>query len=189
MKSKLVKSAVFFGGIFGIVMILEFLILNRLDVDGVNNPTLGVTVTLLNYLIFPVVFVLLAILNYKNKYNEGYVSFSEILRIGAATAIVAALIFSLFSLGYNYIFPEFIDQTIEKMRSVALQQREKMLTEGATEADVKSIESIEQYLEGTRKSMQSFFSVPMTIVIYAVIGLISSIVIGAFVKKDRPQIV
>lgn len=189
MKSKLVKSAVFFGVIFGVVMILEFLILNQLDVDGVKNPTLGVVINLLNYMIFPVVFVLLAVLTYKNKHNEGYVSFSEILRIGAATTIVAALIFSLFNLAYNYMFPEFIEQTIEKMRNIALHQREKMLAEGATEEDVNSIENIEKYLEGTRKSMQSFFSVPMSIVIYAVIGLISSIIIGAFVKKDRPQTV
>lgn len=186
MKSIFLKSAIFFGLIFGAIMILEFLILNKLDVDGVKNPTLGITVNLLNFMIFPVVFVLLAILTYKNKYNSGYVSFSEILRIGAATMVVAALVFSLFNLAYNYIFPEFVEQTIEKMRDIALNQRETMLAQGATEEEVNSIEKIEQQLEGTRKSMQSFFSVPMTIVMYAVIGIISSIIIGAFVKKDKP---
>jgi len=187
MKSNFLKSSIFFGLIFGVIMILEFLVLNQLDVDGVKNPSLGVVINLLNYMVFPVVFVLLAVLTYKNKYNGGYVSFSEVLRIGAATTIVAALIFSLFNLAYNYIFPEFVEQTIEKMRNIALHQREKMLAEGATEEDVNSIESIEKYLEGTRKSMQSFFSIPMSIIMYAVIGLISSLVIGAFVKKDKPQ--
>lgn len=186
MKSNFLKSAIFFGLIFGAIMILEFLVLNKLDVDGVQNPTLGIVVNLLNYMVFPVVFVSLAILTYKNKYNDGYVSFSEILRIGAATTVVAALIFSLFNLAYNYMFPEFVEQTIEKMRNIALNQRETMLAQGATEEEINSIESIEKYLEGTRKSMQSFFSVPMTIVMYAVIGIISSIIIGAFVKKDKP---
>lgn len=189
MKSNFLKSAIFFGLIFGAIMILEFLVLNKLDVDGVQNPTLGIVVNLLNYMVFPVVFVFLAIRTFKYKYNDGYVSFSEILRIGAATTVVAALIFSLFNLAYNYMFPEFVEQTIEKMRNIALNQRETMLAQGATEEDINSIENIEKYLEGTRKSMQSFFSVPMTIVIYAVIGIISSIIIGAFVKKDKPQVV
>lgn len=186
MKSNFLKSAIFFGLIFGAIMILEFLILNQLNVDGVKNPSLGIIINLLNYMVFPVIFVFLAVRAYKNKYNDGYVSFSEVLRIGAATTVVAALVFSLFNVAYNYMFPEFIEQTINKMRDIALHQREKMLAEGAAETDVNSIENIEQYLEGTRKSMQSFFSVPVTIVMYAIIGIISSIVIGAFVKKDKP---
>ncbi len=167
-------------------MIIEFLVLNQLDVDGVKNPTLGVVINLLNYMVLPVVFVLLAVFTYKNKYNQGYISFSEVLRIGAATTVVAAVVFSLFNLGYNYMFPEFIEQTINKMRDIALHQREQMLAQGATESDVNSVEDIEKYLEGTRKSMQSFFSVPVTIVMYAIIGIICSIVIAAFVKKDKP---
>jgi|SRR5690554_409690 len=189
MKSNFLKSAVFFGLIFGTIMIIEFLVLNKLDVDGVKNPTLGVVVNLLNYMVFPVVFVLLAVLTYKNKYNGGYISFSEVLRIGAATTVVAAVVFSLFNLAYNYMFPEFIEQTIAKMRDIALHQRDQMLAEGATEADVSSTEDIEKFLEGTRKSMQSFFSVPVMIVMYAIVGIISSIVIAAFVKKDKPQAV
>ncbi len=186
MKSNFLKSAILFGLIFGAIMILEFLVLNKLDVDGVKNPTLGIVINLLNYMVFPVVFVFLAIRTFKYKYNNGYISFSEVLRIGAATTVVAALIVGVFNLIYNYMFPEFVEQTIEKMRQVSLHQRETMLAQGATEADVNSIENIEKYLEGTRKSMQSFFSIPMTIIMYAVIGIISSIIIGAFVKKDKP---
>lgn len=187
MKSNFLKSAIIFGSVFGVVMILEFLILNALDVDGVKNPILGIAINLLNYIVFPVVFIYLALSNYKFKHNGGYISFSEVLRIGAATTVVAALLVGVFNLIYNYINPEFVDQTIEKMRQVSLHQREQMLAQGATEADVTSIESLEKYLEGTRKSMQSFFSIPMTIVIYAVIGIIASLVLGAFVKKDKPQ--
>ncbi len=186
MKTNFLKTAIFFGLLFGAIMILEFLILNKLDVDGVKNPSLGIIINLLNYMVFPIAFVLLAVLGYKNKYNQGYVSFSEVLRIGAATTVMAAVVFSLFNLGYNYMFPEFIEQTINKMRDIALHQREQMLIQGATEADVTSIEDIEKHLEGTRKSMQSFFSIPVTIIMYAIVGIICSIVIAAFVKKDKP---
>lgn len=187
MKSNFLKSAIFYGLIFGAIMIVEFLVLNGLDVDGVKNPSLGIIVSLLNYIIFPLLFIFLAIKTYKEKYNEGFVSFSEILRIGAATTVIAALLVGIFNLIYNYLNPEFVDHTIDKMRQIALHQREEMLSQGAQESEVSSIQSIENQLDATRKSMNSFFSIPMTIVIYAVIGIICSLVLGAFLKKDKPQ--
>src|SRR5690606_35238395 len=174
MKSKFLKSALFFGLIFGLIMIIEFLVLNQLDVDGVKNPTLGVVINLLNYMVLPVVFVLLAVFTYKNKYNQGYISFSEVLRIGAATTVVAAVVFSLFNLGYNYMFHAFIEQTVNEIRDNAIHQREPRPPQGQTESDVISAVVIDQYHEETRKSMQSFFSMPVTIVMYAIIAIICS---------------
>lgn len=188
MKSNFLKSAVFFGLVFGAIMILEFLTLIALDVDGVKNPSLGIIISLLNYMLFPLIFVILAAITFRNKYNDGYISFSETLRIGAATTVIAALVFSVFNLAYNYIFPEFVDQTIDKMRDISINLRERALAQGATEAEVNSLEVIEEQLVITRSSMKSFFSIPMTIVIYAVIGIVCAILIGAFVKKDKPEI-
>lgn len=188
MRSNFLKSALFYGLLFGVVMIIEFLVLYQLDVDGVKNPTLGIVISLLNYVGFPVLFIFLALSTYKNKYNEGYISFSEVLRIGTATAVVAALVYSVFSLVFNYLCPEFVDQTIEKMREIALLQRNSMLSQGATEDEVLSVEMIEDQLVKTKEWMGSFYSIPSTIVIYAIIGIITSLILGAFTKKDRPQV-
>lgn len=188
MKSNFLKSAVFFGLVFGAIMIIEFLVLNALDVDGVKNPSLGIIINILNYMIFPLLFVLLATTIYKIRFNQGYISFSEVLRVGAATTVIAALLFSIFNLAYNYMFPEFVEQTINKMRDISLNMRDSALAQGATEAEVASLEDIESQLEITRNSMKSFFSVPMTIVIYAVIGIVCALLIGAFIKKDKPEI-
>lgn len=188
MRSNFLKPAIFFGLVFGAIMILEFLTLIALDVDGVKNPSLGIIISLLNYMVLPLMFVILATTTFRNKYNNGYITFSETLRIGAATTVIAALVFSVFNLTYNYMFPEFIDQTIDKMRDISINLREAALAQGATEAEVNSLEVIEEHLVVTRNSMKSFFSIPMTIVIYAVIGIVCAILIGAFVKKDKPEI-
>ena len=168
-------------------MILEFLTLIALDVDGVKNPSLGIIISLLNYMVLPLMFVILATTTFRNKYNGGYITFSETLRIGAATTVIAALVFSVFNLVYNYMFPEFIDQTIDKMRDISINMRETALAQGASVEEVNSLETIEAQLVITRNSMKSFFSIPMTIVIYAVIGIVCAILIGAFVKKDKPE--
>jgi len=184
MKSNILRPAIFFGLLFGAIMILEFFTFKNLDVDSVKNSALATISNLFNYIVFPVGFILLSVFRFKNKYNQGYISFSEVLRIGVATTAIAALVLGLFSyFYYNYISPEFIDQTIEKMRELSLLQRQEMLQKGATE--IKSIEDIEQQLVGARASMKSFFSVAVTIVLYSVIGIVSSIIIAAFIKKDN----
>jgi len=189
MQSHFFKPTIYFGLTFGVVMILEFFIFKNLDVDGIKNPTLVIISSLFNYVVFPSIFIVLSVLLFKNKYNQGYVSFSEVLRIGVATTMVAALVLGFFSyIYYNYISPEFIEQTIEKMRNASLLQREEMLQQGATQADLRSTEDIEKELFGARMSMQSFFSVVVTMVLYSVIGLVSSIIIAAFMKRDKPQV-
>lgn len=187
MKTNFLKTVGTYGVLFGVLMIIEFLILYKIDIDAIQNPNLGIFVNLLNYMILPVVFVILAIRSYKYKYNGGYVSFSEVLRIGAATTVVAALVYSLFNLAFNFMVPEFVDQTIAKMREIALHQRESMLAQGAKVEEVFSIEQIDQNLKLTKESMKSFFSIPMTIIMYAIIGIVAALIIGAFVKKDKPQ--
>lgn len=168
-------------------MIIEFLVLYKLDLDPLKYTYLGTVINLCNYLVMPVLFIVLAVRAYKYKYNEGYISSSETLRTGAVVTVIAALTYSVFNLGFNYMFPEFIDQTIAKMYDIALRQREMMLSQGATQEDVLSVEQIEQNLEMTKQSMSSFFSIPMTVVMYAIVGIVVSLVISAFVRKDKPQ--
>jgi|SRR5690554_6121701 len=187
MKPRFLKPAIFFGLIFGVIMIIEFLVLYKLDIDPLKYPYLGTIINLSNYLIMPVLFILLAVRTYKYKHNEGYISSSETLRTGAVVTIIAALTYSVFNLGFNYAFPEFIDETIVKMHNIALQQRENMLAQGATEEDVLSVEQIEQNLELTKQSMSSFFSIPMTVVMYAIVGIVASLVISAFVRREKPK--
>src|SRR5690554_5383210 len=187
MKPRLLKPAIFFELIFGVLIMIEFPVLFKLVIDPLKFHYLRTIVNLSHYFIMPVLFILLVVSTFKYKHNDGYISFSDSLRTGAVVTIIAALTYSVFNLGFNYAFPEFIDETIVKMHNIALQQRENMLAQGATEEDVLSVEQIEQNLELTKQSMSSFFSIPMTVVMYAIVGIVASLVISAFVRREKPK--
>ena len=117
------KSALQLGILFGIFMVLEFVVLYVLNIDPISNPTVGVI-----------------------------------------------------SVVFNLIFPEFINEVIQKMRQVMLKQNPSMTTD-----------QLEMALSMTKKFMSPYIAVPATIVMYSFIGLIYSLIIGAFVKNENPQ--
>ena len=131
---------------------------------------------LFNYLIVPVSLITYGCINYKQKINNGFVSFGECLKIGVSICVIASLIYAVFSVVFNLIFPEFINEVIQKMRQVMLKQNPSMTTD-----------QLEMALSMTKKFMSPYIAVPATIVMYSFIGLIYSLIIGAFVKNENPQ--
>ena len=170
------KSALQLGILFGIFMVLEFVILYVMDIDPNTNPSVGVIVSILNYLLLPVSLITYGCINYKQKINNGFVSFGECLKIGVSICVIASLIYAVFSVVFNLIFPEFINEVIQKMRQVMLKQNPSMTTD-----------QLEMALSMTKKFMSPYIAVPATIVMYSFIGLIYSLIIGAFVKNENPQ--
>ena len=65
---------------------------------------------------------------------------------------------------------------LQKTRQVILKQNPSMTTE-----------QLEMALSMTKKFMSPYIIVPATIVMYSFIGLIYSLIIGAFVKNENPQ--
>jgi len=175
-KSTPSKSAIQYGFIFGIVMILQFVILYVIDIDPITNPTVGVIVNVLNYLLLPVGLIFIGCTNFKKNINDGFISFGQCLKIGVTICMVAGLLYALFSVVFNLIFPEFMEEVLRKTQQVLLKQNPNMTTE-----------QVEMAISMTKKFMQPVLSVPVTIAMFAFIGLIYSLLIGAFVKNDQPQ--
>ena len=169
------KSAVPFGVLFGIIMVLEFMASYILDIDPVSNMSYGVGINILNYLILPILLISLQCNSFK-KSNFGYISFGECLKIGVTICLLAGLIYALFSVVFNFIFPEFMDDVLRKTRMVMIQQNPQMTNE-----------QVNMGLEMTKKFMQPAIVIPATIVMFSFIGLIYSLIIGAIVKKDKIQ--
>ncbi|PZD77913.1 DUF4199 domain-containing protein [Mesonia sp. K7] len=116
-----------------------------------------------------------AIKEYKNQ-NRGYLSLSEALKTGLAVAVVSGVITAIYSyFHYSYIFPEFIEMTME-------QQRAGMLEAGMPE------EQIEQSM-----NMMSFMRAPwfygtITLIYSLFFGFILSLIIGLIMKKKDPAL-
>ena len=170
------KSALQYGILFGVFMILEFVILYVVDIDPITNPGFGIVINLLNYLVFPVTFITIGCHNYKKNLNAGFVSFGECLKIGVTTCLIAGVIYALFSVVFNLIFPEYLVEVLKKTRQVMLQQNPTMTSE-----------QVEMAISMTKKFMNPVLVVPVTVVMFSFIGLIYSLIIGAFVKNEKPQ--
>ena len=108
--------------------------------------------------------------------NGGYASFGECLKVGVTICVIAGLVAGIFTVVFNAIFPEYVEELMRKTRSVMLSDNSDMTEE-----------QVDMAIDVTRKFMSPFIAIPSTIAIYAFIGLIYSLIIGAIVKKDRNQ--
>lgn len=168
------KSAIQLGTLFGLLMILEFVIAYVMDIDPISNPTAGIVMNLLNYLIFPVLFITMACNAYKTS-NGGFISFGKCLKIGVTLCVIAGLVYAIFSSVFMMIFPEFVDELLRKTNDVMSQQP------GMTP------EALEMTMSWTKKMLNPTIAIPTTIAMFAFFGLIFSLIIGAIVKKDNPH--
>ncbi|CAM3422161.1 DUF4199 domain-containing protein [Flavobacterium longum] len=168
------KPAMQFGILFGVIMVLEFIIGYSMNIDPATNKTYGLVINLLNYLILPIALITMACNGFK-KSNGGFVSFGQCLKIGVIICLIAGLIYAIFFTVFTLIFPEFIPELMEKMKTVMLEQNSEMTDE-----------QLDMAISMTEKFMNPVIMVPVTLLMFAFIGLIWSLIIGAVVKKERP---
>ncbi|HEX9980706.1 MAG TPA: DUF4199 domain-containing protein [Flavobacterium sp.] len=169
------KAAMQYGILFGVIMVLEFMVGYVMDIDPITTPAYGTIINVLNYLILPATLITISCNNFK-KHNSGYISFGQCLKIGVIICVIAGLIYAVFSVIFNLIFPEFMDEILQKTREVMMEQNPDMTEE-----------QMEMGLSIAEKFKNPLIVVPVTIVTFAFIGLIYSLIIGAIVKKDPPQ--
>ena len=169
------KSVISYGVLFGILMILEFVLSYILNVDPSTNKSYGIIINILNFLAFPILFITYGANNFKNKINSGFISFGETLKAGVTICVIAALLSAIFTTVFNIIFPEFMESVLIKTRE-ALEQKNNLTQE-----------QIDMAIVWTKKFMNPAIAIPFTVVMYAFIGLIYSLIIGAIIKKEPIQ--
>nr|WP_294777854.1 DUF4199 domain-containing protein [uncultured Flavobacterium sp.] len=167
------KTAIQYGVIFGVIMIIELVVSFSFNIQP-SNQAYGITINVLNYFILPITLITMGCNNYKNNFNSGFISLGESLKVGVTICIIAALIYTVFYIVFNMIFPEFSEEILNKVKEEIIKQ-----SEGQPK------EQTEMALSMTETMMKPYIVLPFTIVMYAFIGLIYSLIIGAIVKKDR----
>ncbi len=173
-KTSTKKPGLEYGCYFGLAVIVSFVIIYALNIDPISNPLAGTLSSLFSYLVFPVTFITLAINTFK-KNNNGFVSLGEAIKTGITVAFIGAVIFGVFSVIFNMLFPEYMDEILNQTRRLMMKQNPNM-----TSAQLEAAISM------TKKFSSPVFSVPLSIVMFSFIGLIYSLIIGAIVKKDKP---
>ena len=169
------KSGLQFGLSFGVIMILEFVIMYVIGMDKLVGTSFGLIVNLLNYLILPIAFIYLGCANYK-KNNNGFITFSECLKTGVSITFIAALVYAVFYLLFNLIFPEFTVQLISITKTEIVKKQPNITSE-----------QLDMAISMTKKFMNPYIVFPVTLAMYSFFGLIYSLIVGAIVKKDPNQ--
>ena len=102
-------------------------------------------------------------------------SFSECLKTGVSITVIAGLTYAVFSVIFNFIFPDFINEMLDITKEQMLTQNPNM-----------TAKELEMGLGMVKKFMNPLIVLPVTLVMYSLIGLIYSLIIGAVVKNDKP---
>ena len=169
------KSGIVFGVLFGVIMVLEFVIMYVIGMKSLVGSSAGMVVNVANYLILPVIFIYLGCDNYKKNINNGFISFGECLKTGVSITFIAAIVYASFSVIFNFIFPEFVDEMISISKETMVTENPEMTSE-----------QIEIGLSMARKFMNPLIVFPVTLVMFSFIGLIYSLIVGAIVKNEKP---
>ena len=170
------KSAVQYGVIFGVIMVLEFVVTYAMGIDLIENKTLGLVYNLLNFLFLPIILIVIAMNNFKKNINNGFMSFAQGLKAGVMVTVIAGLIYAIFSVIFNLIFPEFALEIMEKTKQVMIEANPNMTQE-----------QLDMSISMAEKFSSPYITAPVTVAMYAFIGLIYSLIISAILKNDRPQ--
>jgi len=170
------KSGLVYGVLFGVIMVLEFVIMYIIGMRSLVGTSAGVIVNIANYLILPLLFIYLGCINYKKNLNNGFITFGECLKVGVSITFIAGLVYGIFNIVFNFIFPDFINEMISISKDAMIKQNPNMASS-----------DMETGLAMMKKFMNPLIVFPVTIAMYSFIGLIYSLIVGAIVKNQNPQ--
>jgi len=169
------KTAVNYGLLFGIIMILEFVISYSFNIDPQENKLFGTIINIMNYIILPFMFIYFAANKYKLSFNNGFISLSETLKTGTLVCALAALIYAVFDIIFDFIDPAFKDKMFEKIKDVTDRVNPNLTSKQSKTS-----------LEFVKMFMSPYVMLPFTIIMYSLIGIIHSLIVGVIIKKDKP---
>ena len=155
--------------ICALITIIYFIILWLLKLE--SNKAAG----WVSYLILIAV-MFIGIKDYRDKDNGGFIQYGKALSTGVLIAIFTGIIYAVFI----FIFVSFIDpQFIQNILDTA---RQSMVEKGTA-----SDEQIEMAMKYTKMFTTPPMIALFSILGYAFMGLIISLIESAILKKDNPQ--
>lgn len=164
-------TALRYGIIGGLLVIVIGLVQYLLGVTSTASQVLG-WLSMLIVIVLPV----LAIRGHRDNDLGGYISYGRGLGTGVLTALIIGLITAIWTVVlYNVIDPGIADVIMQAQ------------TEGMEEAGM-SDEDIENAMAMTSKFMTAPAMAAIGLIMYGVIGFITSLIAGAVFKRERGMV-
>lgn len=161
------KFSLNYGLILGLISVAFGIMLYTMDAHTSQDTTTQVI-----GIVIMIGVSLWGIYNFK-KANNGYLSLSEALKLGAGIGLVAGIIYVIYTLVMaNVIDPDFVTKVAEIQKA------------SDTSAGTLSAEQMQQRYDGTIDYF--WISYPMILIFNIIIGLVIGLVGGLIFKKQRP---
>jgi hypothetical protein len=174
------KNIIIYGIIAGIVVsVLMLLSVNSINHrEGNFDYNRSLLIGYASMLIaFSLVFV--GIRNYRNKYNEGAISFGKAFKIGIMIVLIASTIYvAAWLVDYFYFIPDFA----EKYSAHMLDQ---LKASGASHAEIDK--QTKEMADFARMYKNPFFNAMMTYVEILPVGLVVTLISSFILKRKRPE--
>jgi hypothetical protein len=122
--------------------------------------------------------VVLASMHYRDKYNNGLISYGQSVSAGFLTALFAGVVAGI----YTFIFMSFVGE--EFARTMLAITEEKTLASNPEISD----EQLEMILDWTSRMFKPGWLTMMSLIANAGLGLIFALIASIFIKKEEKAI-
>jgi hypothetical protein len=162
------KNSMNYGAICGLSLIVVYFALQTLGMgkSGGAEQAISYLTTIL--------FIFIGTKKFRDDLNGGIISYGKAVFSGVLISFFSAVLLGFFM----YIYMKYIDETL--LNQILEQAEQNMLESGQTD------EQIEMTMEYTKRFTTPGIVSTMAVLVNTFLGLIFSLVIAAFVKKD-PQ--
>ena len=161
-----------YGAVLGLFLILIALIVWSLGIDEKQS----VIPSILNNMVI-IGFLFYAISQYRDNFNNGFISYAESLRIGTSVAFFSSVIMAFYTFIYiNYLNPDMLADIMNMTEQAMLE----------TDPEI-SDEQLDLALSMTSKFMQPHWMMIMGVLGGTFMGFLFSLIISIFLKKENPN--
>lgn len=168
-KATTYKTAMNYGALLGLVLILFSVLLYVLD------QTTNKALSWVSYL-FIIAGVYLGTKAFRDNVNGGFVTYSQALWTGTLIVVFA----SFLSAFYTYVFTKFIDPGL--ITKILDETEMQMLEQpGMTE------DTVEQSMKYVKMFITPGMMTVMVVLTYTVVGFVISLITSAILKKENPS--
>lgn len=174
MKKTIITHGLIAGLITMSFMVASTLLVNR-DIDMSLCMLIGFTGMFIAF-----IFVFLGIKNYRDKHNNGIISFGDGFRIGFFIALIASCIYTIvWLIEFHFFMPDFM----EKFSAIAIQDIKADTKLSAAEMSAKIAE-----METMRENYKNiFYRILYTMAEILPIGIVIALISALILKRSTPK--
>ncbi len=176
MKKNIIIHGLIAGTIVSVIMLFTMNYISHCEgsIDFESSMLIGYASMLIS---FSLVFI--GIRNYRDKYNQGIISFGKAFKIGSMIVLIASTMYVLaWLIDYFFFIPDFL----EKYSAQAI---EELKASGASQVEIEK-QTIEM-ADFSRNYKNPFFNAMMTYLEILPVGLIVTLISSLILKRKEAE--